>query len=144
MREHVFSVILLFFVFSISAQDILEKNYNTFQEFLNEQNQNISKIANGINQSEVQIIMGKSVIVKVPKIDKMPALKQLFKQPHYTNIYKSNPQKEIKVLWYFSTPKDQNGLISKSECAPVILENDAVIGVGWEFFNQYRRSNALR
>ena len=88
--------------------------------------------------------MGESVIVNVPKVGKMKSLNQLFKQPHYVNTYKSNPKKEIKVFWYFSTPKDQNGLISKSECAPVIFENDGVVGVGWDFFNNYRRTTILR
>jgi len=144
MRKYFVTLLLLLFVLKMNSQEVLEKNYNTFQEFLNEQNLNISKISNGFNELEVHQIMGESIVVNVPKVGVMKPLSQLFKQPHYTNIYKSNPKKEIKVLWYFSTPKDQNGLISKTECTPVVLENDVVVGLGWDYFNGYRRTNVLR
>ena len=134
----------MLFVSRMFCQEVLEKDYPTFQDFLTEQNQNISEINVGLNPGEVKHIMGGSVVVNVPKVGGMKPLSQLFKQPHYTNIYKSNPKKEIKVLWYFSTPKDQNGLISKTECTPVVFENDVVVGLGWDYFNQFRRANLLR
>jgi len=141
-----FVVVVLFIAFKMTSQEqeVQEKNYNTFPEFLKEQNLNISKIKNGQNKLEVEDIMGPSIIVKVPKVGKMKPLNKMFKQPIYFNEYKSNPKKKINIFWYFSMPRDQDGVISKKECTPVIFENDDVVGQGWDFFNSYRRSNVLR
>ena len=46
-------------------------------------------------------------------------------------------------MWYFSTPKDQNGVISKNECTPILFENEKVKGKGWAFYTSYRRTNRL-
>jgi len=138
----VFTVLIV--TSKITSQEVQEKNYNTFPEFLTEQNLKISRINNGLNKLEVKEIMGASIIVKVPKVGKMKPLNKMFKQPIYLNEYKSNPKKKIDIFWYFSTPKDQDGNISKKECTPVIFENNSVVGVGWDFFNGLRRTNILR
>ena len=71
--------------FNISSQDVVEKNYNTFEEFLTEQNLKILKINNGLNKIEVEQIMGNSMIVNIPKVGKMRPLKKLFKKKEYIN-----------------------------------------------------------
>ena len=146
MKRNFLIFILTLFTFSYNAnsQTTIEKNYNTFDEFLDEQNSKIAEIKHGLNQAEVMDIMGAEIIVKIPKVGRKKPLKQLFKQPEFSNEFNRNPTKKIKILWYFSTPKDQNGIISKRECTPVIIENDSVVGKGWPFFNNYRKTVHLR
>ena len=144
IKSKLFFILVLLVTLKITSQEVLEKNYNTFPEFLTEQNLKISNINHGLNKLEVKEIMGPSIVVKVPKVGKMKPLNKMFKQPIYLNEYKSNPEKMINIFWYFSTPRDQDGNISKKECTPVIFENDSVVGYGWDFFNNYRRTNALR
>ena len=138
---------LLFFLlwYSISSfsQESIEKNYATFGAFLTEQTNKISSIDNDLTVEEVKEIMGSSMTVNVPKVEKMKPLSQLFKQPEFTNEFKQNPEKIVFVLWYFSTPKDQNGVISKNECTPILFENGKVKGKGRAFYTSYRRTNRL-
>jgi len=140
----IFILTLSAFSYNANSQATIEKNYNTFDEFLDEQNSKIAEITSGLNQAEVMDIMGAEMIVKVPKVGRKKRLKQLFKQPEFSNEFNRNAAKKIKILWYFSTPKDQNGIISKRECTPVIIENGSVVGKGWPFFNNYRRTVQLR
>ena len=140
----IFILTLCAFTYNANSQATIEKNYNTFDEFLVEQNSKIAEIKSGLNQAEVMDIMGVEMIVKIPKVGKKKPLKQLFKQPEFSNEFNRNAAKKIKILWYFSTPKDQNGIISKRECTPVIIENGSVVGKGWPFFNNYRRTVQLR
>ena len=146
MKSAFLFFVLVFCTFSYEgySQEVLVENYNTFEEFLTEQNAKISSLKNGISAVEVKEIMGTSIVVKIPKVGIKKPLNQLFKQPEFLNEYNSNAKKKIKILWYFSTPKDRNGLISKGECTPVIIQNDRVVGKGWVFFNNYRRSVHLR
>ena len=143
IKFKLFFILMLLVTLKITSQETLEKDYNTFPEFLNEQNLKISMINIGLNKLEVEEIMGPSIIVNVPKVGKMKPLNKMFKQPIYLNEYKSNPEKKINIFWYFTTPRDQDGVISKKECTPVIFENDNVVGFGWDFFNNYRRTTVL-
>lgn len=146
MKRVFLSTILIFLIHSspLYAQEVLEKNYPTFSAFLTEQNTKISAIENGFNQLQVKEIMGNAVVVKVPKIGKMKSLSQLFKQPEFTKETYDKAKNKISILWYFSTPKDQNGLMSKSECTPIIIKNDSVIGKGTKFYMNFMKKEQIR
>jgi len=136
--KFLFLPLVLLVTFKIASQEVQEKDYDTFQEFLTEQNLKISKINSGLNKLEVKDIMGESIIVNIPKVGKMKPLSKLFKQPEFTNEYNGYNKNKIYIYWYFSNPKDQNGIISKSECTPIVFENDSVVGKGILFFKRYR------
>ncbi|MDP3359520.1 MAG: DUF3192 domain-containing protein [Lutibacter sp.] len=136
--------ILLMFSVNLFSQETTEKNYNTFSEFLTEQNTKISRIENGFSLLQVKEIMGAFIIVKVPKIGKMKPLSQLFKQPEFTKETTDKAKNIINILWYFSTPKDQDGLMSRSECTPVVIKNDSVVGKGTKFYLNFMKKEQIR
>ena len=132
------------FSIALLAQEATEKNYPTFSAFLAEQNNKISKVENGHSLTEVKEIMGSPIIVKVPKIGKMKALCQLFIQPEFISKTNDKDKKEISILWYFSTPKNQDGIVSRSECTPIIIKNDSVIGKGTKFYMIFVKTSQIR
>lgn len=146
MKITYFVTIFIFFMFSsvLYSQEAQEKNYPTFGAFLTEQNVKISTIENGLSLLNVKEIMGASIIVKVPKIGKMKPLNQLFKQPEFTKETFDKAKNKISILWYFSTPKDQNGMMSKSECTPIIIKNDSVVGKGTKFYLTFMKKEQIR
>lgn len=146
MKKTFISTILILLLFSsaLQAQEATEKNYPTFSAFLAEQNNKISKVENGNSLTEVKEIMGTPIIVKVPKIGKMKALSQLFKQPEFISKANDKDKKEISILWYFSTPKNQDGIVSRSECTPIIIKNDSVIGKGTKFYMIFVKTSQIR
>lgn len=125
------------------SQEVFEKEYGSFEEFLNEQNNKISKIQNDISREEVLEIMGSSIIVKIPETEKIKELNQLFKQPEFIDEKHQKAKNNFFVLWFFSTPKDQNGIITKSECTPVVIKNNVVIGKGQQFYFTHMKKNML-
>ena len=143
MKKILFVIIFFSCILSF-AQEPTKVNHESFPSFLNDQTGKIDKLKDGLLMSEVKTIMGSSIIVNIQASGKMKELNQLFKQPEYTNKYRSNPALIVDVLWYFSTPKDQNGIITKNECTPVIFENDSLVGKGWPFFQTYRRTGKMR
>jgi hypothetical protein len=146
MKRTFISTILILFLFSsaLLAQEATEKNYPTFSAFLAEQNNKISKVENGHSLTEVKEIMGTPIVVKVPKTGKIKALSQLFKQPEFISKANDKDKKEISILWYFSTPKNQDGIVSRSECTPVIIKNDSVIGKGTKFYMIFVKTSQIR
>lgn len=145
MKNYFLLFIIFFFLFVSTSfsQETVEKNYATFADFLSEQKENISLVENDMNIEKTKEIMGPSLLVKVPKVGRMKALSKLFKQPEHNDKYIQNPEKKVIILWYFTTPKDQNGIITKSECTPILFENGLVIGKGWKFYISYKRANRL-
>jgi hypothetical protein len=137
-------LILLMFSGALGAQETTEKNYPTFSAFLTEQNTKISAIESGHSLNEVKEIMGSPIIVKVPKIGKMKPLSQLFKQPEYTTKPIDKAKKEIIILWYFTTPKNEDGVVSRTECTPIIIKNDSVIGKGTKFYMNFVKTAQIR
>lgn len=140
MKTPFFFIVCLLITFSGFAQEPVEINYESFDAFLKVQNDGLNDVDNGLNEKDVENIMGGPIIVKIPKIGKKRKLNQLFKQPEFSNSINRGPKKQIKILWYFSTPKNEDGIISKRECTPVVFQNDSVIGKGWPFFNTFRKS----
>lgn len=129
---------------ALHSQEALEKNYPTFSAFLTEQNTKISTLENGLSLIEVKDIMGSPILVKIPKAGKMKPLSQLFKQPEIIKETNDKAKNEIKILWYFSTPKNQDGIVSKSECTPIIIKNDSVVGKGTKFYLNFMRKEQIR
>ncbi|MDO9594972.1 MAG: DUF3192 domain-containing protein [Lutibacter sp.] len=146
MKRPTTFAIFIFLIFSVNllSQETTEKNYNTFSEFLTEQNTKISNIENGFSLIQVKEIMGASIIVKVPKTGKMKPLSQLFKQPEFTKETTDKAKNKINILWYFSTPKDQDGIMSRSECTPVVIKNDSVVGKGTKFYLNFMKKEQIR
>lgn len=137
-------LILLMFTGALGAQETTEKNYPTFSAFLTEQNTKIAAVESGHSLNDVKEIMGSPIIVKVPKIGKMKALSQLFKQPEFTTNANDKAKNQISILWYFTTPKNEDGIVSRTECTPVIIKNDSVIGKGTKFYMNFIKREQIR
>jgi hypothetical protein len=143
IAHFIFFLIVFNYSNILVSQEVFEKEYGSFEEFLNEQNNKISKIQNDISREEVMEIMGNSIIVKIPKTGKIKELNQLFKQPEFIDEKHQKAKNNFFVLWFFSTPKDQNGIISKNECTPVVIKENIVIGKGQQFYFTYMKKNML-
>ena len=144
MKKTGFLFVAIFSLIHCYSQETAKIKHESFSSFMNQQTVKIEKLHTGLNSTEVREIMGSTFILNIPESGEMKELNQLLKQPEFVNKYKSNPKLLVDVLWYFSTPKDQNGFISKSECTPVVFENDSLVGKGWPFFQTYRRTGKMR
>ena len=123
-------IVLVFLISCMSAvysQDIEEKNYETFDAFLNEQNFKIEAVELGVSMEDVKSTIGNVIRVKIPKVGRMKPLNKVFKQPEFINHFNKTTDKPVTILWYFSDPKDSNGMISKRECTPIVLVEDKVV-----------------
>jgi hypothetical protein len=144
-RTFIFTIIiLLVFSGALHAQEAVEKNYPTFSAFLAEQNTKIAAVENGHRLLDVQEIMGAPIIVKVPKTGKMKPLSQLFKQPEFTKETTDKAKNKITILWYFTTPKNEDGIVSRTECTPIIVRNDSVAGKGIKFYMNFMKTEQIR
>ena len=137
--RHLLLIITLMLGAVVHGQEPMVKDYESFDAFLSEQKNKVDQITVGMSMDEVKSIMGSSVLVKVPKKGRMKALNYTFKQPEFLNEFHKNTDDHRTILWYFYEPLDQNGMISKRECNPIIFDKEKVLGTGWAYFNEFRK-----
>ncbi|HEX6168266.1 MAG TPA: DUF3192 domain-containing protein [Chitinophagaceae bacterium] len=49
----------------------------------------------------------------------------------------------VEVVWYYTYSKKAEGDITKEQQTPVILEKNAVIGMGWDFYEDYAKRKGI-
>ena len=49
----------------------------------------------------------------------------------------------IEILWYYTHTKKAEGDITKEQQTPIILEKNAVVGLGWDFYEEYAKRKGI-
>ena len=112
--------------------------FNTFNDFLVYQNNNINQLKVDMTINEVIKIMGGSITVKIPKVENNNAFKRVIRQPSSREIIRRTGKKPLIVYWYFMKPVKRDGIIQKDECIPLIVEKKKIIGIGMEDLENFK------
>lgn len=49
----------------------------------------------------------------------------------------------IEVLWYYTNTAKADGNITMEQQTPIVLEKNAVVGLGWDFFEEYAKRKGI-
>ena len=49
----------------------------------------------------------------------------------------------VEIVWYYTHMKKAEGDITKEQQTPVILEKNAVVGMGWDFYEDYAKRRGI-
>ena len=49
----------------------------------------------------------------------------------------------IEILWYYTNVNKAEGDITKEQQTPIILEKNAVVGLGWDFYEAYAKRKRI-
>ena len=49
----------------------------------------------------------------------------------------------IEILWYYTNVNKAEGDITKEQQTPIILEKNAVVGLGWDFYEEYAKRKGI-
>jgi hypothetical protein len=50
----------------------------------------------------------------------------------------------IEILWYYTETKKAGGNITKEQQTPIILEKNSVVGLGWDFYEEYAKRKGIK
>jgi hypothetical protein len=50
----------------------------------------------------------------------------------------------IEILWYYTNTKKADGDITDEQQTPIILDKNAVVGLGWDFYEEYAKRKGIR
>ena len=68
---------------------------------------------------------------------------QVISNPYSRDLKKDKEGNAIEILWYYTDLKKVDGAITKDEQTPIILENNAVVGMGWGFYEDYAKRKEI-
>ena len=49
----------------------------------------------------------------------------------------------VELVWYYTNSKKAEGDITKEQQTPIILEKNAVVGMGWDFYEDYAKRKGI-
>jgi hypothetical protein len=133
-----------------SAQDFREKN-----------RENVARLRIGLSRTQVLSVMGTGspgrplgsetggvarteqdtmgvTRVQIPLGSRGPILQNPMRTATYTT-----PDSRWEVLFYYTDLVEDDGLVTEDELTPLVLRDDVLIGMGWEFWEQEARSNGF-
>ena len=68
---------------------------------------------------------------------------QVISNPYSRDLKKDKEGNAIEILWYYTDIKKVDDAITKDEQTPIILENNAVVGMGWGFYEDYAKRKEI-
>lgn len=49
----------------------------------------------------------------------------------------------IEILWYYTNINKADGDVTKEQQTPIILDKNAVVGMGWDFYEDYAKRKGI-
>ena len=108
---------------------------------------NLMKVELGFNKEQVIKAMGgmqniQSYYPKDPYTWAKPKY-LVIANPYSRDLKTGKDSATIEILWYYTDLKNADGAINKEELTPIILEKNAVVGVGWGFYTDYAKKQEI-
>ncbi len=142
------SAVLLLFALTITAHNLFAQTLpkKPSRDKVGSYNQaNLLKVDLGASKNKVMEVMG-----GVQKIQTYTATSFVTKKE---NIIINNPigrdfktdtaGNTMEILWYYTDVNKADGAITKAEQTPIILEKNAVVGMGWDFYEDYAKRKGI-
>ena len=106
---------------------------------------NLLKIDLGVTKNKVLEVMGGIQKIQTYTTTSFLTRKEgiIINNP-FTRDFKTDKDGiTFEILWYYSNINKSDGAISKEEQTPIILEKNAVVGMGWEFYEDYAKRKGI-
>ena len=142
------SAAILLFALMLSAHNIFAQTLPkkpTRSEVGSYNHANLLKIDIGVSKNKALEVMG-----GVKKIQTYTSTSPVTKKE---DIIINNPVNRefktdsagntVEIVWYYTHMKKAEGDITKEQQTPVILEKNAVVGMGWDFYEDYAKRKGI-
>ena len=50
----------------------------------------------------------------------------------------------LEILWYYTNASKADGNITKEQQTPIIIDKNAVVGLGWDFYEEYAKRRGIK
>jgi hypothetical protein len=106
---------------------------------------NLLKVDLGTTKNRVLEVMGGVQKIKTYITTSFVTKKEgiIINNPFNREFKTDSAGNTIEILWYYTNINKAEGDVTKEQQTPIILEKNAVVGMGWDFYEQYAKRKGI-
>ena len=106
---------------------------------------NLLKIDLGITKTKLLEVMGGIKKIQTYTSTSFMTKKEsiIINNPVNREFKTDSAGNTVELIWYYTNVNKAEGEITKEQQTPIILEKNAVIGMGWDFYEQYAKRKGI-
>ncbi|HEV8506967.1 MAG TPA: DUF3192 domain-containing protein [Chitinophagaceae bacterium] len=137
------SFALLVIAHNIFAQTLPKKP--TRNEIGSYNQANLLKVDLGVSKNKVLEVMGGVQKIQTYIATSFMTKKEsiIINNPFNREFKTDSAGNTIEIVWYYTNINKAEGDITKEQQTPIILEKNAVVGMGWDFYEGYARRKGI-
>ena len=142
------SAAVLLFVLMLIAQNIFGQTLpkKPSRHELGSYNQaNLLKVDLGANKTKVVEVMGGVQKIRTYITTSFMSKKEgiIINNPFNREFRTDTAGNTVEILWYYTNTNKAEGDITKGQQTPIVLDKNAVIGMGWDFYEDYAKRKGI-
>ena len=106
---------------------------------------NLLKVDIGVSKTKVLEAMGGVQKIQTYTSTSFMTKKEsiIINNPFNREFRTDSAGNTIEILWYYTNVNKVDGDITKEQQTPIILEKNAVVGMGWDFYEDYAKRKGI-
>jgi len=142
------SAAILFFALMLTAHDIFAQTLSkkpSRNEVGSYNQANLLKIDIGATKTKVVEVMGGVQKIQTYTSTSFMTKKEsvIINNPFNREFKPDSAGNTIEILWYYTNINKADGDITKEQQTPIVLEKNAVVGMGWDFYEDYAKRKGI-
>ena len=142
------SVAILLFALMLTAHNIFAQTLpkKPSRNEVGSYNQaNLLKVDIGVTKTKVLEVMGGVQKIQTYTTTSFMTKKEsiIINNPFNREFKTDSAGNTIEILWYYTNINKADGDITKEQQTPIVLEKNAVVGMGWDFYEDYAKRKGI-
>ena len=134
---------LMFTAHNIFAQTLPKKPARNEVGSYNQSN--LLRVDLGVTKTKVLEVMGGIQKIQTYVTTSFMTKKEgiIINNPFNREFKTDTAGNTMEILWYYTNINKAEGDITKEQQTPIILEKNAVVGMGWDFYEEYAKRKGI-
>ena len=106
---------------------------------------NLLKVDIGVSKTKVLEVMGGVQKIQTYTSTSFMTKKEsiIINNPFNREFKTDSAGNTIEILWYYTNINKADGDITKEQQTPIVLDKNAVVGLGWDFYEEYAKRKGI-
>ena len=106
---------------------------------------NLLKVDLGVTKNKVLEVMGGVQKIQTYITTSFMTKKEgiIINNPFNREFKTDTAGNTIEIVWYYTNINKAEGDITREQQTPIILEKNAVVGMGWDFYEDYAKRKGI-
>ena len=142
------SATILLFALMLTAHDIFAQGLSkkpSRSEVGSYNQANLLKVDIGVTKTKVLEVMGGVQKIQTYISTSFMTKKEsiIINNPFNRELKTDSAGNTIEILWYYTNLNKADGDVTKEQQTPIVLEKNAVVGMGWDFYEDYAKRKGM-